>query len=86
MPGATLYKKVTRSTYCRLIIIGERSFHNFLSLEIFGDIYVSTYGGVLSLFVKLSRSKNIEFVKFHTYIWKKRSGKYGRMKTCAKKM
>ena len=39
MPGATLYKKVTRTTYCRLII-GERFFHNFLSLEIFGDICI----------------------------------------------
>ena len=36
------------------------------------EIYVSIYGGVLSLFVKLSRSKNIEFVKFHTYILEKK--------------
>ena len=34
------------------------------------------YGGVLSLFVKFSRSKEIKFVKFHTFgkktskIWK----------------
>ena len=43
------------------------------------------YGGVQSLFVKFSRTKNIKFVKTFQYLEKK-LGKYGRSKNCAKKM
>ena len=44
----------------RFILILEDFFHNFQSLEIIGDMYlVSIYGGVLSLFVNFSRTKNI---------------------------
>ena len=45
------------------------------------------YGGVLSLFVKFSRSEKIKFVKFHTLgKKKKKTGKYGGSKKCAKIM
>ena len=46
--------------------------------------YLSIYGGVLSLFVKISRSKNFKFVNIP--IFGKKTGKYGRLKNCAKKM
>ena len=68
----------------RLILIGERFFPNFPKC---GNNwrYVSIYGGVLSLFVKFSRSKNIKFVTIPIF-GKKTPGKYGRLKNCAKKM
>ena len=47
--------------------------------------YVSIYGGVLPLFVKFSRPKNIKFVNIPIF-GKKKSGKYGRLKNCAKKL
>ena len=48
--------------------------------------YVSIYGGVLSPFVKFSRSIKINLVKFHTF-WKKNQGNMkDRLKNCAKKM
>ena len=43
-------------------------------LELFGNnrrYYVSIYGGVLSLFVKFFRTKNIKFVNIPIFIWKK---------------
>ena len=45
--------------------------------------FVSRYGGV----VKFSRSTKNRFVKFHIYIWKNKSGKFGRLPkfNCAKK-
>ena len=53
--------KNIRTPPLRFILLGERFFHNFPK---FGNNwrYVSTYGGVLSLFVKFSRTKNIKFV------------------------
>ena len=41
----------------------------FLKIPLFGNNwrYVSIYGGVLSLFVKFSRSKNIKFVNIPTF-------------------
>ena len=45
--------------------------------------YVSIHGGVLSLFVKFSRTKNTKFVNIP--IFGKKTGKYGRLKNCAKK-
>ena len=49
---------------------GERFFHIFHK---FGNNwrYVSIFGGVLSLFVKFSRSKKIKFVKVLTYLGNK---------------
>ena len=47
----------------RAVIIGEFSFGNLWK-------FVSRYGGVLSRFVKLNRSKNIRRVQFHI-VWKK---------------
>ena len=47
--------------------------------------YVSIYGGVLSLFEKFSISKKVKFVRFHT-LGKKKTGKFGRLKNCEKKM
>ena len=81
----------------RLILLGERFLPIFSK---FGNNwrYVSIYGGVLSLFVKFSRSKNFKFVKFHILeekirkMWKieklgeKISGKSGRLKNWAKKI
>ena len=58
-----------------LIIIRERFFHNFQSLEIIGG-YVSIYVGVLSLFVKFSRSQKTSSFKLYVVgkkprkIWK----------------
>ena len=54
----------------RLILSGERFFHNF---QKFGNNwrYASIYGGVLSLFVKFSTRKKIKFVEFHTFGKKK---------------
>ena len=46
--------------------------------------YVSIYGGVLSLFVKFSRIKISSSLTFQ-YLEKK-TGKYGRLRNCAKKM
>ena len=59
---------------------------SFLSESVFSSIskawkywrYVSIYGGVLSLFVKFSRSKKIKFVKFHVCIWYTKSRKHRR--------
>ena len=42
------------------------------------------YGGVLSLFVKFSITKNIKFVK-KIPIFGMKTGKHGRLKNCAKK-
>ena len=62
----------------RFILIGERFFQFFL---LFGNNwrYVSIYGGVLSLFMKFSRTKNIKFVNIP--INGKKTGKYGSRKT-----
>ena len=57
----------------------KRFLGSFLSESVFSIIskfennwrYVSIYGGVLSLFVKFSRSKKIKFVKFHIFGKKK---------------
>ena len=65
----------------RLIHIGERFFQNFQSLEK-NWTYVSIYGGVLSLFVKFSKSKNIKFVNIPIFGKKPQENK----KNCAKKM
>ena len=48
----------------RFILVGERIIlnYNFQSLEISGDMNFDIYGGVLSLFVIFSRTKNIKFV------------------------
>ena len=57
----------------RFILIGEHFFQKFQSLEIIGDRYVSTYGGVLSLFVKFSLPKNIKYVNIPIFGKKNRS-------------
>ena len=55
----------------RLILTGERFFHNF-PMSGKNWRYVSIYEGVLSLFVKLSKSeKENRFVKFRIFGGKK---------------
>ena len=54
-----------------LILFGEWFFYNFQSWEIIGDMYQYTEG-VLSLFLRLSRSKNNKFAKFHV-LWNEKN-------------
>ena len=66
---------------CRLIPIGERFFgHN---LQTFGSdwrcVLVSIYGGVLSLLVKLSRSKKKTSSLHFTHLERRKSGKHGKI-------
>ena len=42
-------KTLKKNSPTRLILIGELFFQNFHILEIIGDMYRYTYGGVLSL-------------------------------------
>ena len=51
----------------RLILIGERFFFSYSPKFRNNWRYVSTCGGALSLFVKLSSSKKIKFIKFHIF-------------------
>ena len=48
----------------RLVLIGEFFVHNFQSLEVTGDRYVSRYEGVLSQLVKFSSRKKKRKLKF----------------------
>ena len=52
----------------------------------FGNMwrYVSIYGGLLSLFVKFSRSIKIKVIKLH--IFGKKNRKIWKIENCAKKM
>ena len=72
VPGTSYYI----NTIMRLILIGELFSPFFPFFPKCGNNrrYVSIYGGVLSLFVKFSRSKKIKFVQFHIYIWKTNQG------------
>ena len=60
----------SRMTPFGFILIGERFFHNFQSLEIIGDMYQYTEA-FLSLFVKFSRTKNIRLLvpQQHPCFW-----------------
>ena len=73
-----------RSSIIRPILIGELFFPDFLK---FGSNwrYVSIYGGVLSLYVEIFSSNKNKFVKFHVF-GKKKTGRSGRLKNCAKKI
>ena len=59
---------VAMANRVRFILLGERFFHNFQSLEII-------YGGVLSLFVQFSRTKNIMFVNIPIFGGKKQENR-----------
>ena len=69
----------------RLIFIGERLFcHNFQSLEIVEDILYQCAEAFPSLVVKFSTSKKTRSLDFTRWGGEK-SGKYGKLKNCAKK-
>ena len=71
----------SRGTIVRLILVGERSFHNFQSLEIMGDIY--QYTEALYLYPWNSPEAGKSSSLNLTHSGRKKSGNYGRLKNCA---
>ena len=61
---------MNRRSHLRFILIGERFFHNFLSLEIIGGMYHIRRRSV-TIFLKFSRTQNIKFVNIPIFGKKK---------------